>query len=366
MNWNRCFALGLATFSMASWLACQPAGSQEEAEENSPVVDGGASQGPETAHEGDAGAEDTGTEPFAGGAPEDTGPYATEREILSLNVGDASANVSVELTLVSPRGVTSAPAVLFHPGFQLPAENYASYGDHLASHGILVILVDPPDALFGGPTHAQMASFLGDVLDWLHAQNQSARFPFSVDESKIGLVGHSMGGKVSLLFASQDARPVAVAGIDPVDAVGGPFGEPDENNPSVTPERMSQINVPLLLVGETLNGTCDGVFCQPCAPEEDNFQQYFEHATSPALEIEVLGANHMSFLDDPNCGFACSVCGAGTDDPVVTRSLTQRYLNAFFQLHLRNVSEARTWLVGENMDADIQANRVHTRTKNGF
>ena len=367
MTWLRSFAPGLCTLSMACLLACQTGVTQGQATSNLPSTDGG--DVPDSGTQSrvvDAGAEDAGSHSFAGATPEDPGPYDVEQETLTIEVGEASSRVSIELTIVSPSDVTRAPVVLFHPGFQLPATSYLSYGEHLASHGFLVILVDPPDGLFGGPSHSQMASYLGDVLEWLHIQNENERFSFVVDESKIGLAGHSMGGKLSLLFASQDERPVAVAGIDPVDAAGGPFSEPDEDNPSVTPERMSQIGVPLLLVGETLNGTCDGLFCQPCAPADDNFQQYFEHATSPTLEIEVLGANHMSFLDDPNCGFACSVCTAGTDDPAITRRLTQRYLNAFFQFHLFEVSAARTWLVGEKMEEDIQANRVQTRTKNGY
>lgn len=380
MNRLRHYAFGPASFSAALWLACQPASPREEVPGSPAAADGGSradsgtSPGSDVSDAGagpapvirDAGEMEVDNDPFFGGSPEDSGPYATEQERLTLDVGAASSRVSTELTLVYPREAESAPVVLFHPGFQLPADAYLSYGEHLASYGILVVLVDPPDSILGGPSHAEMASHLSDILAWLGEQNQNARFPFSVDESRVGLAGHSMGGKISMLFASQDLRPVAVAGIDPVDTAGGPFSEPDEDNPSVTPERMSQITVPILLIGETLNGTCDGVFCQPCAPVADNFQQYFEHATSPALEIEVVGANHISFLDDPDCGFACSVCPAGTDDPVLTRTLTQRYLNAFFQLHLFDASAARTWLVGDRMDDDIAANRVQTRSKNGF
>ena len=49
-----------------------------------------------------------------------------------------------------------------------------------------------------------------------------------------------------------------------------------------------------------------------------------------SVEIDFIGASHMSFLDNPNCGLDCSVCPAGTDDPTTTRILTQGFMVAFF------------------------------------
>jgi predicted dienelactone hydrolase len=383
---QRAHAVGIAHLMALALCACQPNPSalpdatvDREADGIAPPLDGGAASidgglaapippggGPAEPVDGE------GVRPDAGSAADErmdpavAGPYAVVRDAQTLEVGPPSSRERVELTVFVPDGADVAPLVLFHPGFRVASDNYFSYGEHLASQGICVIFVDPPDALFGGPTHAQMATYLGDVLDWVETENGGGRFGTAIDLTKVGLAGHSMGGKLSLLFASQDARPIAVAGIDPVDAAGGPFREPDDDYPSVTPERMAQVSVPLLLIGETVNGTCSGNFCQPCAPTEDNFQQYFEHATSPALEIDVFGANHMSFLDNPDCGFVCSVCPAGSDDPTETRQLTQKYLSAFFQLHLFGRTPAREWLLGENMDLDVQANRVQVRAKNGF
>jgi hypothetical protein len=119
-------------------------------------------------------------------------------------------------------------------------------------------------------------------------------------------------------------------------------------------------------LGETTNGTCEGFMCQACAPEEDNFHQYYLHAVSPSVEIEVLGASHMSFLDDPDCGMVCSVCPSGTDAPAETRMLTRRFMTAFFLVFLSEESGYIHWLAGAGMTAEVDAGLVSFESKNGF
>ncbi len=296
--------------------------------------------------------------------PEDPGSFQVINSSASLNV---TSSRTVGLTVYAPSGATGAPVVVLHPGFQLQASLYASYGEHLASHGVVAVLVDPPYALIGGPTHAELAQYLGQVLDWVGQQATPGGALPQADASKLLLAGHSLGGKISMLLVTTDARPKGVFGIDPVDAVGSPLSStPSADYPSVTPELMGDIHVPLVMEGETTNATCSGLLCQACAPADDNFQQYATHASSPTVEITVTGANHMSFLDDPNCGLTCSVCDKGTDDPNNTRRLTRRYLTAFVDLELRGDTSARDWLAGNAMAADVQSGTVAESTFNGF
>ena len=167
-----------------------------------------------------------------------------------------------------------------------------------------------------------------------------------------------------MLVSTKDKRPLAVFGIDPVDS-GVPMGSAADY-PSVTPELMGNITIPLGILGETTNATCSGTWCKACAPGDDNFQQYYEHAASPALQIEIVGANHMSFLDNPNCGFVCSMCDDGTDDTNTTRMLTQRYLTAFLNVFVNDNSAYRKFLDGSEMDADVAAGLTLYESKNGF
>jgi dienelactone hydrolase len=319
-------------------------GAGEEASDEAPVPDPGLSAGAEPA------------------------PLSVDVELPGcLPDGDGNGEV-VPLQIYLPEGAGPFPVVVLHHGFQLDATQYATYGAHLAGWGYLAILPKMPGALIGGPNHRELKLCLESLLDWIEAQAAVPDGPLlgKADPAHLGLAGHSMGGKISLLVASEDSRPLAVFGIDPVDAGGGPLGTDPVDFPSVTPELMGSIHVPLVLLGETTNATCTGFLCQACAPAEDNFQQYFDHAASPALEIEVVGANHMSFLDDPDCGLTCSVCADGTDDPRVTKLLTRRYLTAFMNVVLRGQDEYRRYLTGPGMQVDIDAGLVHTRTANGF
>ncbi len=274
----------------------------------------------------------------------------------------------VALTLYLPQAAGPFPVVVFHHGFQLDAKLYDSIGEHLASRGYVAVLPQMPGGLIGGPNHVELKDHLITLLDWIEAEAEgtSGAFGGKADATLIGLAGHSMGGKISMLAATEDERPLAVFGVDPVDSAGGPLAVSAADYPSVTPELMGQLTVPLGLLGETTNATCTGPMCQACAPEDDNFHQYYEHATSPAIEIEVVGASHMSFLDDPDCGLTCWACASGTDDTATTRLLMRRYMTAFFNVFLRGEDAYRAYLTGPAMDDDVAAGLVVSVSKNAF
>lgn len=290
------------------------------------------------------------------------GPF----EVVENPAGVVLGGESVALKIFLPGAEGSYPVVIFHHGFQLGVELYASYGQHLASHGFVVVMPQMPGG-FDGPNHRELGEYMLEIISWTQANVQvpGGAFLGRGDGGKIALAGHSLGGKISMLAAALDERPLGVFAIDPVDAAGGPFEVSEEEYPSVTPELMDRVMARTVLVGELLNGTCEGNGCQSCAPLEDNFQQYYEHATGPALEIEVLGASHMSFLDNPECGIFCLLCPSGTDDPAQTRFLTQRYMTAFFKQILEG-EETGFVLTGSGMEADVAAGYVRARQKGDF
>ena len=298
--------------------------------------------------------------------PGEPGPSTFEMYTDSIvtGMGSFGGDESLELISLVPEGENS-PIVLFMPGTQLVATDYTSTREHLASHGFAVVFpsffngspLDIPDA------HTSYQEDVVAVLDWIEAQ-ASGPWAGKVDPTRIAAVGHSLGGKLSFLVATADDRIDAIAGIDPVDS-GPPSFVPFDpaDYPSVTPEKMNLITVPLLIMGETLNGS--GGF-QPCAPAEDNFEQYYAAATSPALIIDFLNANHMSFVDDPTgCG-ACSFCPAGTDDTAVTRLLMRRFLVAFLAKSLNSNAEWTGWLWGDAHTALQEDGLITSQSKNGF
>jgi dienelactone hydrolase len=291
--------------------------------------------------------------------PSETGPFSI---VASSPSPTLSTRTRVPLRVFLPEGDGPFPVVVFTHGFQLTSANYRSYGRHLASWGYVVIMPDLPGSLISAPTHVELADELIALLDWIEASPDALQA--KADPGSLGMAGHSMGGKLSLLVATMDERVDAVFGVDPVDAGGNPFFEDPVGYPSVTPERMPDLLVPLGMVGETVNATAS--LGPACAPREDNFQRYFAAAVSPVVALEIVGANHMSFLDNPSCGLPCLACPAGTDDPARTRALAQRYLTAFFELTLRGVTGYRSHLAGQAVQVEIDAGEVLLQVDNGF
>ncbi len=250
-------------------------------------------------------------------------------------------------------GVTTGagpfPLVVLSPGFGTDKSSYDSYCRHLASWGFVVVLQNYSESSFK-MVHAHLAEDVSRIIDWV-ASPQSG-LADRLDVERVATAGHSLGGKVSLLAATIDPRVKAVVGWDPV--VGGaPGSEPDP---------APVVDVPLVVLGETTDAV-PGPYGQACAPAGQNFQAVFEAAKPPAIQVTVAGANHMAWVDDPDCGLPCLVCNEGTSDPAWVRMLTRRTTVAFLRRHLLGDAEMDAFLTGEAMQADEAAGRVRVATK---
>ena len=255
----------------------------------------------------------------------------------------AATKHQVPMHCVLPVGSSSAtaPVILIGHGFQLPAKQYNGYADRLASHGFIACTVDFPAGF--SPNHAGNAQDMVGALDWVLVQSASGGSPLQgkVDINQIGVMGHSLGGKVSVLAAKTDARFKAVLGLDPVDAATGCTDKtlcPDASDSLPLP-------IPTAFLGETLDAT--GSF-QACAPAADNYQTFFATAGAPSVEVTLNGANHMSFIDDlASCGLTCNFCQKATLPSADALDIARAYSVAFFARHLRGQTGYDAWLTGD-------------------
>ncbi len=248
-------------------------------------------------------------------------------EVQEILLQDRDRDRQLEALLFLPQGEGPFPIILFSPGFLLSGRDYQKIGTYLAEQGFAVALLSYRFSLFS-PDHRAL------VQDLLFSIQRLLELEIRLDPQKIGLLGHSLGGKISLLAASEEPRVRAVAALDPVDA--GPPGQgPSERFP-LARESLDIVHIPILLIGAELGGKVR--FGSPCAPEEANFQRIWERARGPAWAINQLGAGHMDYLDNPNCGLLCTFCAPGKN-PDLSRSHAQRYLALFFKAFLVEAPE---------------------------
>ncbi|HEY0253163.1 MAG TPA: alpha/beta hydrolase [Kofleriaceae bacterium] len=258
----------------------------------------------------DAPATSSGDDPVKDG----TSTVATSTTTLT----GATADRKLPATIYTPTPANGA-AVIISPGFQMKRTQYASYSQHMATHGYTVILTDYADqGLFAD--HQKLANDVGAVVTYALALPGI---------TNIALAGHSLGGDISTLAASGDPRVKAIVGWDPVDAA----------NTSVVPEKP--ITAALAVLGETTDGS--GGF-MPCAPTADNFQQFYAAAPSPALQMTINNADHMDWVDDGTCAL-CTLCTAGTADPSLAHDATKRLNVAWLNARLLGDTTMQTWLM---------------------
>ncbi|MFN0251290.1 MAG: alpha/beta hydrolase family protein [Kofleriaceae bacterium] len=263
-----------------------------------------------------------GSDATATGDPALDGPSTPTSATVS--IPGALSGRTLSSTVFTPSTPGPRPLVVISSGFLMARTQYTSYARHLATWGFVVILTDYAESGFG-TDHQRVANDIPAVITWALAQANLA-----IDPAKIAAAGHSLGGKVSILAASQDVRIRAVVAWDPVDS----------NAPSVTPEKMSGMTAAVAVIGETTNAT--GGF-MPCAPAADNFTQYYAAAPSPTLQATVAGADHEDWLDDPSC-ITCGLCGPGSAPADRARTATRRLDVAWLRKHLFADAAMDTWL----------------------
>jgi hypothetical protein len=270
---------------------------------------------------------------------------ATPTDTIASDTADASGTVPPDPFLRGPMDFTNedvevagygavvyrptmsalSPAVVLAPGFQVPGPNYAHYAEHLASHGITVLVPTFGDNFLRPISHSDLADDVREMVGWLADQ-------VAVDPERIGAGGHSRGGKVSILAALRDTRIRASFNLDPVDSVG-PIGNPTPSNPSVTPELMGDLTIPFGVVGAELGATPAFPGAPPCAPSADNYDAYVAAATSTEPELAVIaGAGHNDFLDPLPIELRL-LCKNG-DSAAEVRRLTRGWMVAFYRRHL--------------------------------
>lgn len=249
----------------------------------------------------------------------------------AFSVGEATGTrEGIAMHAYFPKTGDKAPIIVFAHGFQLPASQYEKPLKHLASHGYVTLTADYHASIGGGDDNATQASSLLLGIDWA---KDDAKVGPHADVTRVGMSGHSLGGKLALLAATQDERVKAALVLDPVDGNGVDVAE-----------LLPDLHIPTGFLGETLDSSA-GIGGQACAPKNSNFETFYAKANSPSLRVTIDGASHMSFIDDiASCGLTCSVCKKATASADDVAKLSRGFLVAFFERHLRQLTAYDAYL----------------------
>lgn len=221
--------------------------------------------------------------------------------------------------------------LVFQHGFLVENALYASVLEHIASHGFVVVapqMYAADNNPIGKPSAYEEAALAAELYAWVRS-GLFAAVDVDIDPGRLGLAGHSRGSKVIWAVLRDDpSAAFAIAGVDPVDGEGGPLG--GEERVLASPVRFAG---PTLVLGTGLGPVSGGVFSPACAPEGDNYQEFFAAAGSPAWQLVAEEYGHNDMLDE-GCGLICAVCEAG-DNLAPMRTWTAGLLTAFFRASLQ-------------------------------
>ncbi len=283
---------------------------------------------------------------------ENKGPYSIGKVSAPFATSTSSGG-SLEAMFYYPVGTfenSSLPLVILSHGFGSRFQDYEIYANHLVSHGFIVyginLLDTSSDPNIARHDHKaiQMTEAITYALD-------NSFIKALINPSKIAVMGHSMGGKISFMAAAQDSRINSVIGLDPSNAGGPPCGiSPDNcaNYPAAPNPSRGHIGV---LNSMTASSLIFRSYWDASNPDSEFNASYFfygddgaGHNGVPAIAyyINMGSAPHASYLP-----------GFNTPTPAIVKRSTLAWLQERFM----GIDNSK-YFSGSVMLSDISAGRV--------
>lgn len=290
---------------------------------------------------------DVGSLPSGDGSgmnPSELGPFSVSEDpqTLSLSGGD------VPITVFLPEGADeSMPLVIALPGYGASYVDYSHMTSHLASHGFVVVGADVAEGGFGDPAlHDEKVAKVLEVLDWALSDDNLSQH---LDTSKVAMIGHSLGGKLSFYAAALDDRIDVVVGWDPQNSGGPPcfLGETDQgscNDYPIAPNcEADDPGIVHQLKAESLVfGAEDGLL----TPDTHLWaEQFYRGSPSPAHFVSMPDVGHSAWIQDDTVSH-----------------LTRGVHTALLLTRLRGYSGLENWLVdGSELAQSSDVTAVHSK-----
>jgi len=273
--------------------------------------------------------------------PELKGPYFFVKYSDKFNV----TNLSYDIFVYTPIGVKPLafeikgppyPVVIVSPGLGASKMDYRWIGEHLASHGFVVILYSVPNRFAWGVS--ERVDGFKEAINYLELKNNQKWSPLKgkVDLSKIEISGHSLGGGASVAYIPLDSRVKTAVLLAPY------LGSVEGN--------LTLINIPVQLQ----IGDMDSMFYKNETDLSDDndstpYDYYKNLSTQTKEYIQIKGGNHFQYSESPISTLGSFLdCKANISQEMQQR-IALRYLTSWSYYFLKNDSNYYTYLFGETV-----------------
>ncbi|XP_050215403.1 chlorophyllase-2 [Mercurialis annua] len=232
-----------------------------------------------------------------------TGKYTTL--IQKLESSSSSSSPPKQLLIGMPCEAGEFPVVILLHGFLLYNSFYSQLIQHLASHGFIVIA--PQLYTVAGADTTDELKATAAITNWLSEGLCGILPPHLRPKlSKLGLAGHSRGGKAAFALALQKSgittklKFSAIIGIDPVDGM--------DKGKQTPPPVLSYVphsfdlDMAAMVIGSGLGEVKRNPLFPPCAPKGVNHEDFFKECRKPAYHFVVKDYGHLDMLDDVTSG----------------------------------------------------------------
>nr|GMC81250.1 chlorophyllase-2, chloroplastic [Ipomoea batatas] len=225
------------------------------------------------------------------------GKYPTQ--LLTVEPDKAASNAPPKpLLIATPTETGDFPVLMLFHGYMFLNSFYSQLIQHIASHGFIVVA--PQLYLLVGCHATEEIKSAAEVTNWL-SEGLSSFLPSQVhpDLEKLGLAGHSRGGKVAFALAlgktaTTDLKFSAIIGVDPV-------GGTSPNIIDTTPDHFD-LNMPAMVIGSGLGEVKRNFLSCPCAPKGRNHAAFYNKCNAPACYLVAKDFGHTDMLDDDTRG----------------------------------------------------------------
>ncbi|KAI0516342.1 hypothetical protein KFK09_009014 [Dendrobium nobile] len=267
------------------------------------------------------------------------------------NTASVSPPPPKPLLVSTPTDDGEFPVLIFLHGTFLCNSFYSQLLQHISSHGYIVVA--PQLYIVTGSDATKDISDAAEVTDWL-VKGLVKILPNNVQPNlrKLGIAGHSRGGKVAFALALGYAKTSltfsALLAVDPVDGTS----KGNQTNPPILTYIPSsfELKMAALVIGSGLGELNRNCLLPPCAPEGVSHQEFYDECRAPACHLVAKDYGHMDTLDDDTKGIvgkaSYCLCAKGkTREPM--RNFVGGVMVAFMRAYLNGDMEDLLTLKGD-------------------